>query len=84
MSRGNTPCSEQFLKQLIKSGTRIPIESVLGLFNEKLFISTELFVIYVIYVCYYRNCVVPAVCAECGFLCAYKSTLHTRVLEPPI
>lgn len=47
MSRGNTVCSKRFLKQLIQGGTRIPIESVLGLFNEKLII-TELFIIYVV------------------------------------
>lgn len=77
-SLGNTPCSKGFLKQLIQSGTRIPIESVLRLFNEKLIIIMELFIICVIYVYYYQQC------AQGVSLSAYKSTLHTCVLEPPI
>lgn len=40
MSCGNAPRSKQFLKQLIKSGTETPVESVLGLSDEKLFIIT--------------------------------------------
>lgn len=82
VSRGNAPCSKWFLKQLIEGGTRIPIESVLRLFYEKLIIITELFIIYVLH--YYRNGGVPAVRSECGLLYAYKSTLPACLLEPPI
>lgn len=81
MDRGNTPCSKQFLKQLIKSGTRMPIESILRLFNEKLIIIMELFIICVICSVNDRNCVVLAVCAEGGFLYAYRSTFIHEFLN---
>lgn len=68
MSCGNALFSKQFSKQLVKGGTEMPIESVLGLSNEKLFIIE-------------RNYVVPAACAECGFISA-KARLICVFLKP--
>lgn len=42
MSCGNALFSKPFSKQLVKGGTEMPIESVLGLSNEKLFIIAGL------------------------------------------
>lgn len=63
MSRGNTSCSKGFLKQLIKSGTGICIESIIGLFNEKswsLLWNSLLFVLFVLLITgivLYQQCV---------------------------
>lgn len=53
MSCGNTPRSKQFLKQLIKRGTEMPIESILGLSNEKVTIITGILLYQQYRVCVY-------------------------------